>query len=93
MTERAHPTGEVEIEISPHARQQMAERGAEESEVPAAVRSGLTEAARRGRILHRKNFRFEQHWRGRLYRIKQVAAVVASEGERLVVVTVYVFYF
>jgi len=32
-------------------------------------------------------------WGGRRYAIKQVLAIVAEEPERLVVVTVYTFYF
>ena len=43
--------------------------------------------------MYRKNFPFEGRWRGRRYRIKQVAPVVAEEGDKLVVVTVYVFYY
>jgi hypothetical protein len=36
---------------------------------------------------------FNSDWRGRHYRTKQVAPVVALESDKLVVVTVYVFYF
>jgi len=81
------------IEISPHAHQQMAERGTHETEVFAAIQQGETEPTRKGRIMYRKNFPFEGQWRGRRYRIKQVAPVVAEEGDKLVVVTVYVFYY
>jgi hypothetical protein len=88
MTNAALP-----IQISAHAREQMRERGASEDEVRAAVRSGQPEPARKGRILYRKNVQFDSVWRGRHYRIKQVAPVVAAEPDRLVVVTVYTFYF
>jgi hypothetical protein len=81
------------IEISPHAHQQMDERGAHETEVIAAVQKGEGEPAQKGRVMYRKNFPFEGQWRGRRYRIKQVAPVVAEEGDKLVVVTVYVFYY
>jgi len=43
--------------------------------------------------MYRKNFPFNGDWRGRHYRIKQVAPVAAMEPDRLIVVTVYVFYF
>lgn len=43
--------------------------------------------------MYRKNFQFEKAWRVRRYTMKQVAPVVAEETERLVVVTVYAFYF
>jgi len=83
----------VKIEISNHARIQMVERGASESEVITAVQQGQSEPARSNRTMYRKNFPFNSEWRGRRYRIKQVTPVVAPEGDRLVVVTVYVFYF
>ncbi len=43
--------------------------------------------------MYRKTFKFDGTWRGRTYRLKQVAAVVAEEPAELVVVTVYAFYF
>ena len=84
---------ELPIEISRHAQQQMLERGAEHAEVIAAVREGQAEPVHKNRTMHRKNFQFDSVWRSRQYRIKQVAPVVAEESDRLVVVTVYTFYF
>jgi len=81
------------IEISTHAWEQMQERGASEPEVVAAIHHGDAEPARAGRVMYRKNFQFDADWRGRHYRIKQVAPVVAARGGRLVVVTVYTFWF
>ena len=84
---------DLPIEISPHARQQMQERGIEQAEIITAIREGQVEPARKSRVMYRKNFQFDDVWRGRRYRIKQVAPVVAEQSDRLVVVTVYVFYF
>ena len=84
---------DLPIEISAHARQQMHERGATESEVISAVREGEQEPARKNRTLFRKNFQFERMWQGQWYRIKQVAPIVAHEPDKLVVVTVFSFYF
>ncbi|NOR83272.1 MAG: DUF4258 domain-containing protein [Ardenticatenales bacterium] len=84
---------DLPIEISHHAQQQMLERGVEQAEVTAAIREGQAEPARKNRALFRKNFQFDGVWCGRPYRIKQVAPVVATEADRLVVVTVYAFYF
>jgi hypothetical protein len=81
------------IEISDHARNQMGERGVTLEEVHAAIEEGESEPTRKGRVIFRKNFGFNSEWRGRHYRIKQVAPVVAQEADRLVVVTVYAFYF
>ena len=84
---------EKPIQISQHARLQMIERGVEESEVITAVRQGDPEPARMGRTMYRKTFEFGRQWRDRVYRLKQVAPIVAKEPEKLVVVTVYSFYF
>lgn len=71
----------------------MAERGASEAEVLLAIEKGEVEAVRKGRKLFRKNFQFNSMWRGREYKIKQVAPIVADEGGKLVMITVFVHYF
>ncbi len=81
------------IRISRHALLQMVERGVTEAEVIAAIRQGDPEPARADRILYRKTFEFGRRWRDRVYRLKQVAPVVAEDPEALVVVTVYSYYF
>ena len=81
------------IEFSRHAREQMAERGAEEEEVIETIRGGEEVPAKRGGTAYRKNLQYNRTWGGRLYAIKQVLAIVAQEEEKLVVVTVYTFYF
>jgi len=84
---------QLPIEISPHGREQMQERGVVEDEVIAAIRHGESEPARGNRTLYRKNFQFDKLWRGRYYRVKQVAPIVAHASDRLVIVTVFAFYF
>lgn len=81
------------IEFSSHAREKMLDRGATESEVIEAIRTGSTEPARKGRIMFRKNMEFHGQWRGKPHAVKQVAPIVAEEADRLVVVTVFVYYF
>jgi len=81
------------IKISLHAKEQMLERGASEEEVKIAVQKGEKQEAKKGRIIYKKNFQFNGHWREREYKIKQVSPVVAIDGDEIIVVTVYVFYF
>lgn len=81
------------IEVSAHAVGQLASRGGTASEVEEAIRTGEELPARQGRLAYRKNFTFESTWQGVYYRTKQLMPVVAEEQDRLVVVTVYVFYF
>ena len=81
------------IIFSNHAKEQMAERGADENEVILTIQKGEPELAKHNRILYRKNFQFSRQWRGKWYRIKQVVPVVREEFDKIIVITVYVFYF
>ena len=81
------------VVFTTHARERMRERGAREEDVVQAIRIGQPEAAQRGLVLYRLNLEFHREWDGRYYGVQQVAPVVAEDSDRLVVVTVYVFYF
>lgn len=81
---------EKPIAFTKHARQRMQERGAREEDVCTAIRGGQREPAHRGLSLHRFTLEFKREWDGRYYGVQQIAAVVAEEPDRLVVVTVYV---
>ena len=81
------------IVFSPHAIEQLALRGSTESEAESAIREGERLPARLRRTAFRKNLSFRSHWKGRYYETKQVMPIVVDEGDELVVVTVYVFYF
>lgn len=71
----------------------MHERGANEEDVRETIRIGMREPANRGLFLYRLNLEFKREWDGRHYGIQQVVPVVAEEEDRIVVVTVYIFYF
>lgn len=86
VTDRAKP-----IVFTHHARQRMAERGADEKDVRRAIREGTREHAKHGREVYRATFDFGGVRHGVRYRDRQIAAVVAEEPDRLVV-TVFVFY-
>jgi hypothetical protein len=88
MTERGKP-----VIFSSHALMRMRERGAREEDVREAIRIGQREPAQRGLFLFRLNVEFKREWDGRYYGVQQVAPIVAEESDRLVVVTVYTFYF
>ena len=83
----------MSIEIHPHARERMAERGATENEVVETVETGEKFPAKFGRIGYRHNFSFDGIWNGRRYNSKQVEAYIAGKGNDLIVVTVFVKYF
>ena len=81
------------IAITNHARHRMWDRGAREEDVVLAIRTGQKEPAQRGLHLYRLNLQYHREWDGKYYAVQQVAAVVAEESDRMVVVTVYTFYF
>jgi hypothetical protein len=81
------------VKLHPHARERMAERGATEHEVVAAVESGETFPAKFGRTGFRRNFHFDGIWRGRRFATKQLEAIAVKENNDWVVVTVITRYF
>jgi hypothetical protein len=88
MSEQSKP-----IVFTRHARERCAGRGATEADAIAAIHNGKREPAQRGLWLYRLNLEYQREWDGKWYAVKQVAAIVAEEAERLVVVTVYTYYF
>mgnify|MGYP001260742010 FL=1 len=81
------------VVFSTHALGQMADRGAQQSEVEIAISACEEIPAKQGRRAFRKNFSFNATWKGRYYDVKQVVPIVAEEADAWVVITVYVFYF
>ena len=81
------------IVFSNHALKQMPDRGATPEEVELSIRAGERVPAKQGRAAFRKNLPFGQMWKGKHYEIKQVMPIVTEESDKIVVVTVYVFYF
>ncbi len=81
------------IRLTAHARLQCSERGATEEEVAQAVLNGTREAAKRGRLICRYNFPFNETWQKTVYPVKQVAPVICEEEGEIIVITVYTYYF
>ncbi len=81
------------VVFTSHARQRMTDRGAREEDVIQAIRAGEREPAQRGLYFCRLNVEFQREWDGKHYAVQQVVLVVAEEPDRIVVVTVYIFYF
>ena len=76
-----------------HALQRMIERGASEDSVREAIRIGQREPAQRGCFLYRLNLEFKKMWDGRFYGVQQVAPITKEEEDKIIVITVYTFYF
>ena len=80
------------IRLHPHALIRLVERGATEAEVIATVRDGERYTAKFGRVGFRRNFVYNQFWRGRHYATKQVEAIAVDE-EGWLVISVLVKFF
>ena len=81
------------ILFSGHARDQLQYRGATEEEVIKTIRTSPWEAAEQGRMEAKKDFTFEAAWNKKTYATKRVRPIFVEEEERVVVVTVYVYYY
>ena len=81
------------VEFSRHALDRCRERQVTRDEVLDAIELGDQEPAKLGRVMCRLTSAFDGLWRGRQYRFRQVAPIILDEQQRILVVTVYVFYF
>jgi len=83
----------LSLKIHPHARERMQERGATVDEVSKAINRGERFRAKFGRSGFRKEFLFEDCWKGEFFRTKQLEVFGVEEGEDFLVITVVVKYF
>ena len=82
-----------EIIFSQHVMDQMVDRGTSEDEIKIAIRDGEKISAKKGGEAYLKNFPFESYWKEKYYTTKQVVPIVMEETNKIIVITVYVYYF
>lgn len=71
----------------------MLERGVSEGEIESTVLNGESFPAKYGRMGFRRNFSFENIWRGAHYASKQVEAYAVEDEGSWLVITVIARYF
>lgn len=76
-----------------HSRESMRKRGVSEDEVREAISRAPWQPSRWGKLECTLEFEYNQEWHGKFYRRKQVIPIFVEEDTRIVVVTVYAFYF
>jgi len=76
-----------------HAKQKMRERGASIDEVKETINHGEHFSAKHNRVAYRKNFQYNSKWGGNFYHIKQIVLIAKKDNEKILVITVYTFYF
>ena len=80
------------VRFHPHALTRLAERGATQAEVIAAIERGEQFAAKFGRVGFRRNFAFGGTWHGRTYATKQVEVYAVEENGWLVITVIVRYY-
>ena len=82
----------MNISIHPHALGRLAERGATSDEVIVTVKEGESFPGKFGRTGFRRNFAYNQMWRGRKYATKQIEAYAVPENGWLVITVIVKFF-
>lgn len=81
------------IRIHPHAKERIKERGATEDEVKLTVEQGEKFPAKYNRTGFRRNFPFDNIWRGKYYKNKQLEVYAVKEDADWLAITIITRYF
>jgi len=79
--------------FSSHAKDSMRKRGADEGDIIKTIQQSQWQEAKEGRFEAKLDFPYNKDWNKKHYSTKQVNPVFVIEQGRVVVITVYVFYF
>lgn len=82
----------MEIQIDPHTLERAEERGTNEIEIKDVIQTGFSISAKYGRIGKAKVYDFKNNRHNKYYEHKRVEVFYMMEGEKIITVTVYVFY-
>lgn len=82
----------MKIQIDSHTLERAEERGASEEEIKDVIQTGFSITAKYGRIGKAKIYEFKQNRHNKYYEQKRVEVFYTIERDRMVTVTVYVFY-
>ncbi len=82
-----------EVYFTAHALTNIPRRGFTREEVEECIRTAEWQQADSGKLECRKDFTFNAEWNGKLYGTKQVRPIFADDPDRIVIITVYTYYF
>ena len=71
----------MKVSLHPHAKARLTERGTTEAEVVATITGGEQFPAKFGRFGFRRNFSFQNQWRGQFYATRQLTAFAVREAD------------
>ena len=83
----------MRVDLHPHVKQRLVERGATEKEAIETVTRGEIFPVKFGRTGFRLNFNFDGIWRGKKYATKQIEAYAVQEQDCWLIITIIVKYF
>ena len=81
------------ISFSPHVLESLKKRGTNEIEIKMAIKGSPWRSAKRGRMEAEMEFNYNNEWNDKLYAFKKVNPVFVVEGHKIIVITVYCFYY
>jgi len=82
----------MQIIIEPHTLQRAAERGASEGEIIDVLTNGKEIVAKQGRLAKSKVFLYQEIRNNKFYEQKRIDVFYIMENDKIITVTVYVFY-
>ncbi len=82
----------MEIQIDAHTLDRARERGTNEEEIIDVIETGFVIPSKFGRIGKTKVYEFKRKRQNKSYEEKRVEVFYTVERDRIVTVTVYVFY-
>lgn len=82
----------MEIIIEPHTLERSKQRGASETEIIDVIKTGTSLIAKNNRLAKYKVFKFNNTWNNKTYSQKRIEVIFINENNKLITVTVYVFY-
>jgi hypothetical protein len=80
------------IQIDPHTLERAVERGTNEEEIKDVIQTGFSIPAKYGKLGKAKVYEFKKNRLNRYFEQKRVEVFYTIEGDRIVTITVYVFY-
>jgi hypothetical protein len=82
----------MDILIDPHTLERAEERGTDENEIIDVINTGFSIPAKYDRLGKAKIYSFQKQRHGKFYNQKRVEIFYTIEENRVITVTVYVFY-
>jgi hypothetical protein len=82
----------MDIIIEPHTLKRALERGASATEIKDVIKEGFVAPAKHNRLSKVKIFEYNNTWNSKFYYQKRIEVIYTIEDDKIVTITVYVFY-